>query len=126
MKTGRNYSSTQYKAFQKSVSGNPTDPGKRLGKLDGINTNPRLCFFTLTNKKPGKHCLFTVCLLFCVWPRLELFLKCSYFGPKTEARCSYKSVLINKKSVYVKKAFYLIPLKNKAFVIFNNNNEPRI
>ena len=35
----------------------------------------------------------------CVVPRLELFLKCSYFGPKIEARCSYKIVLIKKKRV---------------------------
>ena len=26
----------------------------------------------------------------------ELFLKCSYFGPKIEARCSYKIVRIKK------------------------------
>ena len=28
------------------------------------------------------------------WSRLELFLKCSLCGPKIEARCSYKIVLI--------------------------------
>ena len=35
------------------VSGNPTDPGKWLGKLD----------FTLKRKKPGKHSLFTMCAM---------------------------------------------------------------
>ena len=38
-----------------------------------------------------------VFLVFLLLLRLELFLKCSYFGPNIEARCSYKIVLINKK-----------------------------
>ena len=40
--------------------------------------------------------------LFLLWlwlRRLELFLKCSYVGPKIEARCSYKIVLIKIKRI---------------------------
>ena len=38
--------------------------------------------------------------LTCLWlPKLELFLKCSYFWPKIEARWSYKTVPIYKKRV---------------------------
>ena len=47
--------------------------------------------------------------LICLWLSMfEWFLKCSYFGPKVETRCSYKIVLITKKRV--------LPVKSVAVV----------
>ena len=37
------------------------------------------------------------------WPRLELFLKCPYFGAKIEALCFYETVLFFLKACNARK-----------------------
>ena len=45
--------------------------------------------------------LSTIVLNLFVVAKARVVLKCSFFGPNIEARCSYKIVLI-KKSVYLR------------------------
>ena len=65
-------------------------------------------------------CFSRFVLMSLWWLRLELFLKCSYFQPKTEARCSYK-IYINRFKLlghFVKTVFdetTVSDLKKKCF-----------
>ena len=102
---------------------------RNIDSVKNVNENKLLLF-----KKPAWHVMFFSSIVFsyflllkaigvfsvesfliCLgFPRLHLFLKCFYFGPNIDARCSYTIVII-QKSVYYSKLKGKHKLKGMRF-----------